>query len=128
MLTFQANTVSAEYDENDVLIIGFADLQADGEPNHYFMIQHSEEYDEQDVELGMNAYYIERDGQGYSTYGGIQKIVLGSRQIRVELDEVGQKQLEVPGIIIHFNLTEEGYSHLQQQLRKVFDEQILRIE
>ncbi len=65
MLTFQANTVSAEYDENEVLIIGFADLQADGEPNHYFMIQHSAEYDEQDVKLVMDTYYIERDGQGY---------------------------------------------------------------
>jgi hypothetical protein len=127
MLSFQANTVSVDYDENDVLIVGFADLQDDGETNHYFMIQHTDEYDKQDAELGMDTYYIERDDQGYSTYGGIRQIRLSPSQVTVELDEVGSKQLEVPQVVIGLNLQEEEYVHLKDHLKKIFDEQTLSI-
>jgi hypothetical protein len=128
MLTFQANAVWAEYNENEILIIGFADLQEDGEANHYFIIQFTDECEQQDVQLSINTYYIERDSQGYSTYGGIEKISLRPSQIRIDLDKLGQKHLAVSSIIIGLALTAEEYTHLIQQLKKIFDQKKLHID
>jgi hypothetical protein len=128
MLTFQANAVWAEYDENEELIIRFADLQEDGKANHYFMIQHTNDIEEQDVQLGMDTYYIERDDQGYSTYGGIEKICLRPNQISIYLDKLGQKHLAVSEITIGLALTTQKYTHFIQQLKKIFDEKKLHID
>jgi hypothetical protein len=128
MLTFQANAISAQNDENEVLIIVFADLQENGGPNHYFMIQHTNEYEEQDIKLDTDTYYIERDDQGFSTYGGIEKISLRPTQISIDLDKLGQKHLAVSKITIGLALTAETYTHLIQQLKKIFDQKKLHIE
>ena len=48
----------------------------------YFMIQDViNEYDEQDIKLGMNTYYIEKNDQLFSTYDGVLKIQWGSDKI-----------------------------------------------
>jgi hypothetical protein len=55
MLKFVANAVSAEFDENDVLIIAFGNL-INQEPQHSFMIPDTLQYDEHDQELGQDIY------------------------------------------------------------------------
>jgi hypothetical protein len=118
MLSFQANTVTAEYDEYGVLIIALANLQND-EPQNYFMIQDSEEYDEQDRELGMDTYYIERDKQIFSSYGGIKTITLNPVSLRIELNEKGARQLEASIIEISYQLTASAYDNLKAKLEKI---------
>ena len=85
MLRFVANAISAEFDENDVLIIVFGDL-INQKPQHYFMIQDMLQYDEQDQELGQDTYYILRDDPQYGTYGGIHRITLSPTGIHAQLD------------------------------------------
>lgn len=92
------------------------------------MIQYTDECEEQDVQLSMDTYYIERDNQGYSTYGGIDKISLRPSQISIDLDKLGQKQLAVSSITIGLALTAEKYTHLIQQLKKIFDQKKLQID
>ncbi|MDO1446456.1 Imm10 family immunity protein [Rhodocytophaga aerolata] len=128
MLQFHADAVSAEYNENGVLVNVFADLQERIEVNHYFLIQCTNEDDRQNIASNIDTYYIERDDQGYSTYGGIKKLSLSPHQINIELDELGQKKLEVSRITIGFALTNEKYIYLKQQLKKIFDEKRLSVE
>ncbi len=128
MLEFIANAVSAEFDENDVLIIAFSDL-IDQEPQHYFMIQDMLQYDEQDEELGQDTYYILRDDQQYGTYGGIHRITLSSSSVHAELNEVGRQALGVPEIKIAFQLSDDEYENLKAKMEMVFGErQCLVIE
>jgi len=48
----------------------------DRDEEKYFQIQEAFKYDEQDVKLGMDKYYIEINDQKYGYYGGIEKIRL----------------------------------------------------
>jgi len=119
MLEFVANAVTAEFDENDVLIIAFGDL-IEKEPQHYFMIQDTLQYDEQDEELGQDTYYILRDDQQYGTYGGIHLITLSSSSVHAELNEVGRQALEVTEIRIAFQLSDDEYENLKTKMEMVF--------
>jgi hypothetical protein len=128
MLEFKANAVSAEFDENEVLIIAFGDL-IDQEPQHYFMIQDMLQYDELDKELGQDTYYILRDDQQYGTYGGIHRITLSSLSVRAELDEVGRQALQITEIRIAFQISDDEYENLKAKMEMMFAErQCLVIE
>jgi hypothetical protein len=128
MLDFVANTVSAEFDENNVMIIAFSEL-IDEEPQHYFMIQDMLQYDEQDEELGQDTYYILRDDQQYGTYGGIHQITLSQTSVYAILDEIGRQALGVTEIKIAFQLPDEEYQNLKARMKAVFGErQCLLIE
>ena len=54
--------------EENISILGFS------EGNKYFQIQESQDYDEQDINLGLNTYHIEFNDQKNGRYGGIEKI------------------------------------------------------
>ncbi len=79
-----ANTVTVD-EINDALVIGFAQLDHDGVPEEYVLLQRSLDGDED--EPGIDGVYIERDDQRLSGYGGITRFVLQRDQVLVELDE-----------------------------------------
>src|SRR5215203_4960950 len=96
-LHFETDSVLIEESDVDVLVVGFYTDE------NYLMIQQSlDEYDEQDIRLGMNTYHIERDDQSYGEYGGVERINLSRNSIEVELDERGRKNLQCDGVQIDF--------------------------
>jgi hypothetical protein len=121
MLEYTATNVFADYDDNDVLIIAFGEL-VDGEVQNSFQIQDTFEYDEQDEARGEDLYYIMlEDSEGYTgTYGGIKQITLSATNLQVELDEVGQKTLEVSQIKIDYQIEEKAYLNLREKTELVF--------
>jgi hypothetical protein len=69
---FEAKSVATAHPGGEFHLVGFADFDA----NTYFMLQRAFEFNEQDVALGMDTYYIEWCGQEHSGYGGISQFVL----------------------------------------------------
>ena len=58
------------------------------------------EYDEQDIRLGMNTYYLEINDQLFSTYGGIKRIKMNTTRIIFLLDSRGIEKLKEQEIVI----------------------------
>lgn len=58
------------------------------------MIQHSEEYDNQNQKLGIGTYYIENNDQSMGGYGGIKELILSKNSIQIYLDDKGYKNVK----------------------------------
>ena len=56
--------------------------------HEYLMIQDSLNYDEQDVELGMDTYYLEVNDQSKGGYGGIDRIELDRGKLKIGLNKI----------------------------------------
>lgn len=120
ILHFETDAVEIENTDVGVLVVGFYTEE------NYLMIQQSlDEYDEQDVRLGMNTYHIERDDQSYGGYGGVEKINLSRNAIEVELNQTGKDNLECDGVQIDFQIDEETYRSLIEQLRFIFGDSLI---
>ncbi len=100
---------------NLVLVFTSDDLQ------HNFSIQDSLEYTEDQIKSGINTYYIQRDDQGYSTYGGIESIQLAKNQLFVKFDKTGSENLATDCVQIDFSLTNSEFEKLEKMLRKIFE-------
>src|SRR5262245_56258457 len=72
-VSFHANCVAID-DMDDFWLVAFADEKFG--TRQYLMLQRSYEDDEQDIQLGMNTYHVERDDQGFSCYGGVKHFEL----------------------------------------------------
>jgi hypothetical protein len=87
---FHAGFVSIE-DKGEYLLIGLVDDEV--AVGDYLTLQRAHEFDEQDLRLGMDKVYIERNEQGYSCYGGIESFELSSRAVRVRFDAQGSERM-----------------------------------
>jgi hypothetical protein len=114
--SFHAGFVSIE-DGNECLRIGLVDDKF--EVGDYLILQRAFEFDEQDVRLGMNNVYIERNDQGRSSYGGIETFELHPCRLRVRFDTRGaQLMAGVRDMEVSF---EEGrYEDLRNALERCF--------
>lgn len=110
-MKFHAIEVSTDYNEFDTLVIFL------GNEDNYFMIQHSN--DEDEAELG--AYHIERDGQGYAGYDGVKKWTLHAKSLFIELDEIGQENLDLETLEITFDIDENALGLLKEKLKVALD-------
>ena len=123
---FHANCVAVE-DMEDFWLVGFAD-----EPyntREYLTLQRSYEDDEQDVRLGMNTYYVERNGQGQSCYGGIERFEFHRDRIKVKFNDSGRRDLGVDEMEITFRPDGRRFGKLKRRLEHVFSGSgCLRIE
>lgn len=113
-IQFTAIEVENAPNEYDILMIGFYS------ENHYFMIQHSDEHDEEDIAAGMDTYHIERDDQSYSGYGGVQQVQLRRNQIQISLNKKGQRTLKCGEVIVDFNVPQDQWDALHDNLVLVF--------
>lgn len=106
--------------EAEYLLVGFADDEYETKESLIFMRSH--EYDEQDVALGMNQVYIERNDQGHSAYGGIQTFILLRNRARLCFDETTAHQLGItPRFEIRFAMNDTEFDDLKQGLRSLFE-------
>lgn len=117
-LQFTAIEIENDVNEYDILIVGFYNPDEE----HYLMIQHQDEYDEDDADLGMNTYHIERDDQSYGNYGGVEKVILQSNQIQFILNPHGKKSLQCEEVLIDFEINDRQFLELKVSLIKIFAE------
>ena len=117
---FTANELSV-INEDDALITTLAAPAGKGEPV-YLMLQRADEYDEQDVAMGMDEPYIEYGGQEFAWYGHMHAVILHPNRLSVQMDAEAAMQMDDDGQIdVRFNLTPERYAQLQQALRITFE-------
>ena len=115
MTVLQYNFVPSS-EENGVLTVGFADTQQDTQ--EYLMFQKFVDPEEADDDDGV---YVERDGQQYGTYGGIEKFVLSRNNVLLSLTEKTAQSLDVePEVSIAFSATDEQFEQLKTDFERVF--------
>ncbi|MEK5447029.1 Imm10 family immunity protein [Paenibacillus sp. FSL R7-0331] len=102
MSTFTANFIYAQADdENDVLMIGFADDQYD--PQEYILLQLTMHPDEQDLALGFDKIHMTYNDESQSQYGGIEKVLLKPGSIEIYLDEEAIEALDCEAAVVRVN-------------------------
>lgn len=102
MSTFTGNFIYAQADdENDVLMIGFADDQF--EPQEYILLQKTMHPDEQDLALGFDKIHITYNDESQSQYGGIEKVLLKAGSIEIYLDEEAVEALDCEASAVRVN-------------------------
>ena len=116
MVRFTANDVVVDDSDEEFILVGFAN-EEEGESLHF---QRSHDFDEQDVALGMDSVYAERNGQGQGGYGGVERVELHPNRVLVvvkgELAEVmGTSEFDIA-----FVLSPEEFQRLRDGLRVVF--------
>jgi len=117
---FNATELSV-LEEDEALITTLALKQGAGDPL-YLMLQRADEFDEQDVALGMDEPYIEYCGQGFGWYGHMHAVILHPNRLSVQMDAEAAMQMDDDGQIdVRFNFTPAQFAQLQQALRTTFE-------
>jgi hypothetical protein len=115
--SFHANCVAVE-DMEDFWLVGFADDEFDTQ--NYLTLQRAFEDDEQDIRLGMNTYHVERNGQAWSCYGGIEKCCLYPDRIQVHFSADSAANMGgVSSIEITFAMKPAEFERLEHRLQKI---------
>lgn len=78
-IKFTANHIVYELTEDNSYLVGYADDKNDTE--EYVIIERALEFDEQDISLGMNSYYIEYADQSNSGYDICNNVILRQNKI-----------------------------------------------
>lgn len=116
--TFHANCVVTDDPEEYCYVVGFADQDA---AQIYFMLQRAFEYDDQDIELGMDNYHVEWCNQENSGYGGISRFVLNRHSVDIVFDPSVSAELDgLSQLSISFDLTDQQFQSLKQALQHIF--------
>jgi hypothetical protein len=101
-----------------VTTLGAPSTEAD---DFYVMVQHKDEFSEQDVKFGMRLPYIEYCGQGWSWYGHILAFSLRRNSVKVELDAEAAERMQNDGQIeVEFNFNEVQFQRLWSALQETF--------
>ena len=125
-MKFKAKEIFADYDENEILIIGFSGEPTKHDEQIYFTIQDSDKYDHQDRELGMDTYYIEKNDQSMAGYGGVKEIKLSKNRIQIDFDQKGIDNLKETNIEIDFEFNSDEFKNLCKKLGQVFSNDELK--
>jgi hypothetical protein len=103
----------------DFIIVAFESEK--GGSRRYLMLQRAHEFGEEDVALGMDGVYIERDDQRYSAYGGITRLELHRDHALITLDSVTARKLgDDPEIEVRFDLEHRQFTELRAGLAEIF--------
>ncbi|MCS3746269.1 hypothetical protein FHY18_001830 [Xanthomonas arboricola] len=117
---FQANIVTTANTDGGFLLVGFADREADAEV--YLVLQRGLDLDGQDVEHGMDTYYVEWSGQQYACYGGISRFSLRSNRAVITFAPDAAGVLGgMEALTISFQLEASRHLALREALERVFE-------
>jgi hypothetical protein len=97
--------------EDDVIMIGFADDEFD--TKEHLLLQKSLEFDEQDKTLGQDKVHITYIDELYSAYGGVQKVILKSNSVEIQLSASTAKVLQTEEQI-EILLAQQGTSNIEE--------------
>jgi hypothetical protein len=119
VVRFTANTVVVDDSDEDCILVGFADEQC-GEYREALQFQRSHEFDEQDVALGMDSVYAERNEQSHGGYGGVERVELHPGRVRVVVGGALAGRMGTGEFDIAFSLSPKEFERLRTGLRAVF--------
>jgi hypothetical protein len=119
VVRFTANTVVVDSSVEGVTLVGFAD-ERDGSFRDGLHFQRSHDFDAQDVALGMDSVYAERDDQSRGAYGNVERVELHPGYVRVVIggelaERMGDGEFEIA-----FSLSPGEFARLREGLRAVF--------
>ncbi|WP_374438289.1 Imm10 family immunity protein [Inhella sp.] len=121
-------TQCAVTEEEGVLITALGADPIAGQ-EQYLMLQHCDEYSEQDVELGMDRVHIEYCGQGWSWYGHIDRAELTRNQLRLQMSQAAAARMGNDGRIeVGFAIDDGLFESLRRALRRTFQDQSWYVE
>lgn len=121
-MDFKADEVYVDYNIDDILNCIFSGT-SNGQ-KIYLMIQDAfDREDEQEIKLGMDTFFIEFQDQARGGYGGIQEIELSRDYLRIELNDVGKKNLKLKAdtLKITFALNDAAILNLKETLNEIFE-------
>jgi hypothetical protein len=110
-----------EMEDADTFLITLAD-RADF-PTHYIELQRSiGDYDEQDIDLGMDTYCIVTDS-GATSYGGVVSCTMTDDSLDLEFSKEAEAKLGVKGYKIILALSTADKALLRSGLRRLFNDE-----
>jgi hypothetical protein len=118
-MVIDATDVIVDDGDPGLTLVGF-DSEGPG-PRRYLMLQRSHEFNEQDVAMGMDHVYIERDSQEYSAYGGITRFELFRDRALISLEAATARKLgNEAEFEVRFELEDRRFEELRAGLAEVF--------
>jgi hypothetical protein len=112
-------TCLAAIDDELGWVVGLADHERD--TKQYLQFQRGHESDAQDSALGHDTYYVERDDQSKSCYGGVESFDLGTNAIKLTLDDAGSRSLRLDrNVLITFDADEQTLDRFKRGLAAIF--------
>jgi len=119
-VNFKADKITCEtHLEEGYYMIGFSDNG--DEPNQYVILQKSIDFDEQDIELGLNSYYFEYSDQSNSEYDVCRNVVLEKDKITFILKEDFLE--DITKIVIVFEeKTIQNPTEFESVFKKIIDD------
>lgn len=119
MVRFSANTVVVDDSDDEFILVGFAD-EENGRYREALHFQRSYVFDEQDVALGMDSVYAERNDQSQSGYGGVERVELHPNRVRILIgshvaEHMGDSEFEIA-----LSVSSAEFEQLREGLRRVF--------
>ncbi|MCW1884097.1 Imm10 family immunity protein [Luteolibacter flavescens] len=116
--SFKATCFHVE-DMGEFLVVGLADHKF--ETVDYLTFQRSHEFDQQDIEQGMDAVHVERNDQGHSGYAGIRGVHLFPDRLHIHFDESGMEFMDgLASTEVLFDFSGESFETLRAGLEQCF--------
>jgi hypothetical protein len=103
----------------DLVVVAFADEQ-DGELREQLHFQRAHQFDDQDVALGMDSVYVERNNQSQGGYAAIERVELHPDRVRVVVDGRMAVEMGDSEFVIALSLQPAEFDRLRKGLRAVF--------
>lgn len=72
-----------------------------------------------------NTYHIERDDQSYGEYGGVEGVTLSRNSLKVDLDDIGQENLQCESVQAGFETDDATFNTLMEKLGYIFGERFV---
>jgi hypothetical protein len=119
VVRFTANTVVVDDSDEEFILVGFAGEQG-GAYREGLHFQRSHEFDAQDVALGMDSVYAERNDQSQGGYGGVERVELHPQRVRVVVRGEVAERMGTTEFNITFALPPQEFERLREGLRVVF--------
>jgi len=100
-------------------VVGLADHERD--TKQYLQFQRGHVSDAQDSALGHDTYYVERDDQSNSCYGGVESFDLRTNAIKLKLTDAGSRSLRLErNVLITLDADEQTLDGFSRGLAAVF--------
>ncbi|MDQ0469769.1 Imm10 family immunity protein [Labrys wisconsinensis] len=117
-MRFLASVIHAEYDENGILVVGFANDPFD--PQTYVTIDMAPEPDEQDFRLRLDGLHIETSVPRLEGYDLVEDIALRDRRVLVRLHAGPAAKAGIdPVIEIDLNNSFEDWDKLEEAIAEL---------
>jgi len=127
MISCSANSVVVNDSDDEFILVGFA-VEADGKHRDAMHFQRPYEFDEQDIELGMDDVSIKRGIQSGSCYGGIDSVILSRNRKHIHLSGNSAQSLGEDHFTMSFAIPDSEFERLAPGLQDIFEGQSTQTE